>query len=72
VKFVKNPWQSSFAPTFHWAPMRWSDCFSRRRWLLADMQPKLPDWAVIDVTTPASGRYPGNVKAAGFFDEKWH
>jgi pimeloyl-ACP methyl ester carboxylesterase len=32
---------------------------------------KLPDWAVIDVTTPADGRYPGNVKAAGFFDEKW-
>ena len=33
---------------------------------------KLPDWAVIDVTTPANGRYPGNVKDAGFFDEKWH
>jgi dienelactone hydrolase len=32
---------------------------------------KLPDWAVIDVTTPANGRYPGSVKAAGFFDEKW-
>ena len=32
---------------------------------------KLPDWAVIDVTTPANGRYPGKVSAAGFFDEKW-
>jgi len=32
---------------------------------------KLPDWAVIDVTTPANGRYPGKVAAAGFFDEKW-
>ncbi len=32
---------------------------------------KLPDWAVIDVTTPANGRYPGRVAAAGFFDEKW-
>ncbi|MCX6602670.1 MAG: hypothetical protein NTV52_03670 [Acidobacteria bacterium] len=32
---------------------------------------KLPDRAVIDVTTPANGRYPGKVAAAGFFDEKW-
>ncbi|MFN0104737.1 MAG: prolyl oligopeptidase family serine peptidase [Bryobacteraceae bacterium] len=32
---------------------------------------KLPDWAVIDVTTPANGRYPGKVAAAGFFDERW-
>jgi len=32
---------------------------------------KLPDWAVIDVTTPANGRYPGKVAAAGFFDENW-
>jgi dienelactone hydrolase len=32
---------------------------------------KLPDWAVIDVTVPANGRYPGKVAAAGFFDERW-
>lgn len=32
---------------------------------------KLPDWAVIDVTTPANGRYPGKVAAAGFFNESW-
>jgi dienelactone hydrolase len=32
---------------------------------------KLPDWAVIDVTTPANGRYPGKVAAAGFFNEGW-
>ena len=32
---------------------------------------KLPDWAVIDVTTPANGRYPGKVAGAGFFDERW-
>lgn len=32
---------------------------------------KLPDWAVIDVTTPANGRYPGKVAAAGFFNEQW-
>jgi hypothetical protein len=32
---------------------------------------KLPDWAVIDTATPADGRYPGKVAAAGFFDETW-
>jgi len=33
--------------------------------------PKLPDWAVIDRNTPADGRSPGKVVAAGFFDENW-
>jgi pimeloyl-ACP methyl ester carboxylesterase len=33
--------------------------------------PKLPDWAVIDVTTPPDGRAPGKIVAAGFFDEQW-
>jgi hypothetical protein len=33
--------------------------------------PKLPDWAVIDVDTPPSSRYPGRVVTAGFFDERW-
>ena len=32
---------------------------------------KLPDYAVIDVTTPPNSRYPGKVVRAGFFDEKW-
>lgn len=32
---------------------------------------KLPDWAVIDTSKPADGRYPGRVAAAGFFDEQW-
>jgi len=32
---------------------------------------KLPDWAVIDTTTPADGKYPGKVVSAGFFDEQW-
>ncbi len=32
---------------------------------------KLPDWAVIDVKTPAGSRYPGKVIKAGFFGEKW-
>ncbi len=33
--------------------------------------PKLPDYAVIDVSTPPHSRFPGKVVRAGFFDEKW-
>ena len=33
--------------------------------------PKLPDYAIIDVTTPRTSRGPGKVALAGFFDEKW-
>jgi predicted esterase len=33
--------------------------------------PRLPDWAVVDVTTPPSGTAPGKVESAGFFDERW-
>jgi dienelactone hydrolase len=33
--------------------------------------PKLPDWAVVDVTTPMTSRAAGKVVKAGFFDEKW-
>jgi pimeloyl-ACP methyl ester carboxylesterase len=33
--------------------------------------PKLPDWAIVDVNTPPSSRWPGKVVQAGFFDEKW-
>jgi hypothetical protein len=32
---------------------------------------KLPDWAVVDVNTPPSSRWPGKVVEAGFFDEQW-
>ena len=32
---------------------------------------KLPDYAVIDITTPPNARYPGKVVRAGFFGEKW-
>jgi hypothetical protein len=32
---------------------------------------KLPDFAVIDVRTPPSSRWPGKVATAGFFDEEW-
>jgi dienelactone hydrolase len=32
---------------------------------------KLPDFAVIDVNTPPSSRFPGKIVTAGFFDEEW-
>lgn len=33
--------------------------------------PKLPDYAVIDITTPPNSRFPGKIVRAGFFDEQW-
>lgn len=33
--------------------------------------PKLPDWAVVDVSTPPSSRWPGKVVAADFFTDRW-
>ncbi len=33
--------------------------------------PKLPDWAIIDITTPPDSKKPGKVVAADFFDESW-
>ena len=37
----------------------------------ARQTPKLPDWAVIDLTHPPTSRFPGKVVDAGFFDEEW-
>ena len=33
--------------------------------------PKLGDWAIIDITTPPNGETPGKVIDCGFFDEQW-
>lgn len=33
--------------------------------------PKLPDWAIVDITTPPDAEKPGKVVAADFFDEEW-
>lgn len=33
--------------------------------------PHLPDWAVIDITTPPGNQAPGRIAAAGFFNETW-
>src|SRR2546429_5545783 len=37
----------------------------------ARQTPKLPDWAVVDITVPESSRAPGGIETAGFFDEQW-
>lgn len=37
----------------------------------ARQTPKLPDWAIIDISRPADAYVPGEVVAAGFFDEYW-
>ncbi len=37
----------------------------------ARQTPKLPDWAVIDLETPADARFPGKVVDANFFSETW-
>lgn len=37
----------------------------------ARQTPKLPDWAIVDITTPPSPRSVGKVVNAGFFGERW-
>jgi hypothetical protein len=37
----------------------------------ARQTPKLPDYAVLDVTVPPDAHSPGGVAKAGFFDERW-
>jgi hypothetical protein len=33
--------------------------------------PMLPDWAIVDLRSPATSQFPGKVVAADFFGEKW-
>jgi pimeloyl-ACP methyl ester carboxylesterase len=33
--------------------------------------PKLPDYAIVDISVPVSSRAPGGIVDAGFFGEKW-
>lgn len=37
----------------------------------ARQTPKLPDWAIINITDGATSRDPGKIQSAGFFDERW-
>jgi Prolyl oligopeptidase family len=37
----------------------------------ARQTPKLPDYAVVEITTAPNERYPGRITLAGFFNEDW-
>jgi hypothetical protein len=37
----------------------------------SQQNPKLPDWAVIDMTQPPDANAPGRIHDADFFDEQW-
>ncbi len=37
----------------------------------AQQTPKLPDWAIVDLSVPPSAYAPGRIAAAGFFGERW-
>jgi hypothetical protein len=37
----------------------------------SDQTPKLPDWAVVDISVPADAKWPGLIYDAGFFNESW-
>jgi hypothetical protein len=37
----------------------------------ARQTPKLPDYAIVDLTLPPDGRFPGRIVQAGFFNEDW-
>ena len=37
----------------------------------SQQNPKLPDWAIIDIHTPPDADHPGKIAAAGFFGEGW-
>ncbi len=37
----------------------------------AQQTPKLPDWAIVDLSVPPSAYAPGKIAAAGFFGERW-
>jgi hypothetical protein len=37
----------------------------------ARQTPKLPDWAILDISSPPNSRFPGKIVAADFFGENW-
>jgi hypothetical protein len=37
----------------------------------SQQNPKLPDWAIIDITQPPDANTPGRIHDADFFDENW-
>jgi hypothetical protein len=76
----------TFAPATHIPALIYPNPLNPRRYVVlnsgftyreydylnnARQVPRLPDWAVLDVTTPPTTQWPGKVVAAGFFDERW-
>jgi hypothetical protein len=37
----------------------------------SQQNPKLPDWAIIDISQPPDANAPGRIHDADFFDENW-
>ena len=37
----------------------------------SDQTPKLPDWAIVNLSEPPGPRWPGRIAATGFFDDQW-
>jgi hypothetical protein len=51
-----------------------NSCFTYREYDYlnnARQVPKLPDWAVVDLSMPPNAQKPGNIVDAGFFNEAW-
>lgn len=46
----------------------WREAHSKTN---SQQNPKLPDWAVLGITTPPTAEAAGKVEAAGFFNETW-
>ncbi|MDB6069168.1 MAG: phospholipase/Carboxylesterase [Verrucomicrobiales bacterium] len=46
----------------------WREAHSKTNSL---QNPKLPDWAILDITSPPTPEAAGKVEAAGFFNESW-
>jgi hypothetical protein len=78
--------KDSFASTHHVPLLIYPNPLNPRRYVVlnsgftfreydylnnARQVPKLPDYAVVDTRTPVSSRGPGEIVAAGFFDERW-
>ncbi len=38
---------------------------------MSSQNPKLPDWAILDLTHPPDAEAAGKVVTADFFDERW-
>ncbi|MFN7928652.1 MAG: prolyl oligopeptidase family serine peptidase [Blastocatellia bacterium] len=77
--------QERFAPDKHVLLMIYPNPLNPKRYIVlnsgftfrednasnARQTPKLPDWAFVDITSPATARSVGRVVEAGFFDEQW-